>query len=139
MASKQTTAQSAEATLRVLRSRGRKPATLVGPNGQSVSLTQPVLDSFDQVLDIYAGGVSPVIVSNTGDLSTQDVAQLLGVSRPTVIRLTDNGRLPCTRTGTHRRYKTADVIAYRKQRVIEQQDALQDLVDNAEELGLYDT
>lgn len=46
-------------------------------------------------------------------LTTQEAADLLGVSRPTLIRLLDDGRIPYVRPNRHRRMRLADVVAHR--------------------------
>lgn len=72
------------------------------------------------------------------EITTGQAADLLGVSRPTVVKLTDDGRLPCVRVGTHRRLKTQDVLAFRGEATHGRREALAELVAISDELGLYD-
>jgi excisionase family DNA binding protein len=72
------------------------------------------------------------------ELTTQEAADLLGVSRPFVVKLVDRGELPARRVGTHRRLRRDDVLAHRGRMRTTQAAALADLSDQAQELGLYD-
>jgi excisionase family DNA binding protein len=72
------------------------------------------------------------------ELTTGQAADLLGVSRPTVVSLIDRGLLAATRVGTHRRVRTSDVLTYRQEARNERRAALDDLAQLSEELGLYD-
>ena len=83
-----------------------------------------------------AGGAA-VEVRTVGDaLSTQDAADLLGVSRPFLIGLLDRGEIPSWKVGTHRRVRRSDVLAYRRQMQQTTAEALQNLADQAQLLGL---
>lgn len=71
-------------------------------------------------------------------LTTGQAADLLGVSRPTVVSLIDAGKLPATLAGSHRRVQLSDVLAYRERHETTRRQALRDLTRVSEELGLYD-
>jgi excisionase family DNA binding protein len=62
--------------------------------------------------DLVAG--TPVhLVTDESELTTQDAADILGISRTYVVRLIDNGKLAAHRVGTHRRLRAGDVVAYK--------------------------
>jgi excisionase family DNA binding protein len=71
-------------------------------------------------------------------LTTGQAADLLGVSRPTVVSLINAGKLPATLVGTHRRLRLSDVLAHRERQAAARREALRDLTQVSEELGLYD-
>lgn len=71
-------------------------------------------------------------------LTTGQAADLLGVSRPTVVALIESGKLPATRTGTHRRLQLSDVLTHRERQAVTRREALRELTQVSEELGLYD-
>jgi len=63
---------------------------------------------------------------------------VLGVSRPTVVRLVESGKVPARKVGTHRRLTLGDVLAYREATARRRGKALDQMVREAEELKLYD-
>jgi excisionase family DNA binding protein len=82
-----------------------------------------------------ATGVPVHVVPADAELTTQQAADLLGLSRTYVVRLVDEGSLPGHRAGSHRRLRASDVLAYRKQRA-SKLAALAELTAADEELGL---
>ena len=70
------------------------------------------------------------------ELRTQEAADLLGVSRPHLVKLLDEGKLASWKVGTHRRVKRQELLAYRDRRDTARQQALQELTDLDQELGL---
>lgn len=70
------------------------------------------------------------------DLTTQQAATVLNVSRPFVAALADKGLLPVKMVGRNRRFRLADVLSYEKTMRKAQNAALQELADQAQELGL---
>ena len=70
------------------------------------------------------------------EISTQQAADLLGVSRPYLVKLVESGKLPHRKVGPRRRLHLEDVLAYRTQLEAVRRDALQALADDLQELGL---
>lgn len=65
-------------------------------------------------------------------------ADLLGVSRPTLIKLLEDGKIPFEQPGRHRRIRLDDLLAYRDRRRKERSRTLDELVQQTEASGLYD-
>ena len=65
--------------------------------------------------DLASGGVVHVLADDR-DVTTQEAADVLGLSRTFVVRLIDSGKLPAHLAGTHRRVRVADVVAYADER-----------------------
>ncbi|MFK7892678.1 MAG: helix-turn-helix domain-containing protein [Granulosicoccus sp.] len=87
--------------------------------------------------DVSMGrGVS--ILPIESELTTQQAAELLNISRPTMVRLLENNEIPFTRIGSHRRVRAQDLFEYRDRNRIEREQALDEMVRLSAEMGLYD-
>lgn len=79
-----------------------------------VELTEQLHTILKQVVVALSTGQSISILTRDREITTQQAAELLGLSRPTVVRLIDTGELPAHIPGTERRkLRLADVLAYR--------------------------
>jgi excisionase family DNA binding protein len=74
--------------------------------------------------------------SETNELRLGDAAELLNVSRPHLLKLLDEGEIPVHKVGTHRRVYRKDVLEYKARQREEAEAAMQNLADQAQELGL---
>lgn len=88
------------------------------------------------ILDEVAQGHAVQLVLLHAELRTQEAANLLGVSRPHLVKLLEKGAVPHWKVGTQRRVRLQDVRAYRDQRDAGRQQAMQELADLDQELGL---
>jgi excisionase family DNA binding protein len=101
-----------------------------------LKLPPNVLRLFADMLGTLAQGHAVAIMPKEMDVSTQEAAMFLNVSRPYLVRMLDEGKIPYHKVGTHRRIRFEDVVAYKEQRKKASHDALQALVDQAQELDL---
>lgn len=90
-----------------------------------------------QILELLAQGRGVQILPKEVELSTQQAADMLNVSRPYLIGLLESGKIPFRRVGRHRRIRFADLMDYRRRDDLERRAAADDLADLSEELGLY--
>lgn len=88
------------------------------------------------VLGTLAKGNAVAVVPADNELTTQEAADLLGVSRTYLVRLTDRGDLPCRWVGTHRRLRVEDVISYRRALQTKRHDAVREVTKESKRLGL---
>jgi excisionase family DNA binding protein len=72
------------------------------------------------------------------ELTVAEAAELLNVSRPFVIKLLESGAMPFRKVGTRRRVRLVDVLEYRDRQDAIANAALEEMVHQAEEHGLYD-
>jgi excisionase family DNA binding protein len=99
---------------------------LIGPDpGEQVEIPAAVYRVLHLVIDAMNQGLAVTVVPQSHTMTTQQAAELLGVSRPTLIRLLETNRIPYERVGSHRRVLLRDVLAYRDQRRAEQYRALE--------------
>jgi excisionase family DNA binding protein len=90
-----------------------------------------------QVITAMRAGRAITVAPLAQRLTTQEAADLLGISRPTMIKLLDDGKLPFEQPGRHRRIRLDDLLAYRDERRQERGKALDELVRQTDALGLY--
>jgi excisionase family DNA binding protein len=75
-------------------------------------------------------------VPGHSELTTQQAAEVLNVSRPFVIKLLESGQLPFRKVGTHRRIPAADLFAYKRQQTVDSEETMAELARHAQELAL---
>ena len=118
------------------RSEKRAVAKLIAPDGQELELPASMYEVLRRAAHQLAAGLAVSIVPIGTKLSTQQAADLLGVSRPHVVKLIDTGQIAHTKTGKHRRVTLDDVLAYRDRQAARRAAALDELADLSEGLPL---
>ena len=126
------------ALLRIVEAPRQQPAQLVGPNGEQTDLPEEVYEVLQQVIRVMAAGKAVTVAPHNLQLTTQEAADLLGVSRPTIVRILERGDIPFTQPNRHRRLLLSDVLDYQRRASADQQAALRTMVEISEDLGLYD-
>ena len=87
------------------------------PGGDSrVELPSPLASLLRQAVQVMSEGLAVTVRPQTRQLTTSQVADLLGVTRPTVVKLLESGAIPYMRVGTHRRVDLPDALRYRDSR-----------------------
>ena len=90
----------------------------------------------DHLLQDLAAGRAVQVITLEEEISTQQAAELLNVSRPYLVKLVESGALPHRKVGPRRRLHLEDVLTFRARLDAQRQAALQALADDLQELGL---
>jgi excisionase family DNA binding protein len=91
---------------------------------------------FVALLERLAAGDAVTLVPVAKELTTQQAAELLGVSRPHLIELLESNAIPFRRVGTHRRIRFRDLIEFKRRDDESRAQVADELAREAEELGI---
>lgn len=111
---------------------------IVKEDGQEQNVMIPAT-TFHLLVDILsqmAQGNAISIVPIHSELTTQEAADILNVSRPFLIKLIESREIPCRKVGRHRRIRFADLIEYKQKTDSQRTKALDELVVQAQELNM---
>lgn len=115
-----------------------KGTKLVSYDGYEVPLPPRVTEVLREALESYSEGLEVIVAPKESSLSTQVAAEMLGISRPTVVRLVESGVLPYSMRGKHRRISLIDILEYRDNMRVDRAKALDQMVRETEETGGYE-
>lgn len=135
-------AEEAKALLRFLESVPRPKAGPVvtvqseGGGARTVTLPRKAFELFLEILGHMANGNAVTIVPVHAELTTQEAADILNVSRPFLIGLLKSGRIPFRPVGAHRRIRFNDLMKYKERDDAERRAIADELAAEAQRLGL---
>jgi excisionase family DNA binding protein len=118
---------------------GTDPVTLRGELAGDDALVVPrdAAVMLAQILALLASGQGVQIIPDATELTTQQAADFLNVSRPYLIGLLEAGEIPFRMVGTHRRVRFEDLREYRRRDDLTRRKAADGLSELSQELGLY--
>ena len=111
---------------------------LVASNGEEIVIPESVYSLLGQVVRAMASGQVISIVPHNWELTTQQAADILKVSRPFFIKLLKEGAIPYIEVGKHRRVLFQDVMTYKEQRLVKRRQGMKELSQFLQEEGFYD-
>jgi excisionase family DNA binding protein len=120
------------------RAGSRRRARLIGPDGTEMEIPAELYGVLREVVETLSQGMAISIAPHNTMLTTQEAADLLGVSRPTLVRLLTDGEIPYTMRGRHRRVMLRDVLDYQEHTRRERSRALDAMAADAEDGGIYE-
>lgn len=128
--------EQADAAARAL-AKGRVVVMPSGRRAAPVEVPESVGRVLTEVLDHARRGERVRVIVDDEEITTQQAADLLNVSRPYLVGLVDRGEMPSRKVGSRRRLKLADVLLYREVDQARRLDAVNALAAEAQELGIY--
>ncbi|MBD2410852.1 DNA-binding protein [Nostoc calcicola FACHB-389] len=135
--SPQLEAESIKELERILSVKGFQ-AKLVGANGEQIIIPDSIYQVLLQVVQAMASGKAISIIPQEQELTTQQAAEFLNVSRPYLIKLLEQGEIPHIKVGSHRRVRFDDLMKYKQQRDTERSKFLDQLIAESQEMGFYE-
>ena len=117
-----------------------EPAMLLGPDGQQVGLPEQVYEALVKAVEAMMSHKAVAIVPIDQKLTTQDAADFLGVSRPTLIKQLEKGAIPYEKlhNSRHRRIRLSDLLDYQSSEKAKRSQIFKQMTEQAESCGLYD-
>lgn len=113
-------------------------AKLVGANGDAITIPESVYQVLRQVVHAMALGQAISIAPQEQEMTTQQAAEILNVSRPYLIKLLEQEAIPYIKVGSHRRVRYEDLIIYKQQRDAKRSNCLDELIQESQDMGLYE-
>lgn len=113
-------------------------AKLVGANGEEIYIPESVYQLLRQVVQAMESGQAIHIVPQDREMTTQQAADFLNVSRPFLIKLLEKQEIPYIKVGTHRRIRFQDLITYKQQRDSKRREGLKEITQFLQNEGFYD-
>lgn len=129
-------ARLAEESGRVLAAHVQDELRVQLENGQSLMLPQSVTRLLSHVLTEMAEGNAVTLIPIHAEMTTQEAANFLNVSRPHLISLMEKGDIPFHKVGTHRRVSFRAIQDYKERLRAERSGALDELARLSQEMGM---
>jgi excisionase family DNA binding protein len=107
------------------------------PIGSEIEIPEELYGVLRDVVDALSQGLAISIAPHNTMLTTQEAADLLNISRPTLVRLLTDGEIPYTTRGRHRRVLLRDILIYQERTRAERRQALDQVAVDGENDGLY--
>ncbi|NMG22234.1 helix-turn-helix domain-containing protein [Brasilonema bromeliae] len=130
-------AQSIKQVEDILNSQGSQ-VKLIGTNGEQIDIPESLYQVLRHVVHAMASGQAVSLVPHSYEMTTQQAAEFLNVSRPYVVKLLEQGEIPYIKVGSHRRVCFEDLVRYKEQRDKKRSQLLKQLIEMSEEAGLYE-
>jgi excisionase family DNA binding protein len=136
----QSAMQSYNALAEMLKSlKSENPEIEIEETSEKIRIPLRILKLLAKILKATSQGKPVSIMPVATEMTTQSAAEFLGCSRPHLVKLLEEGKIPYTKIGKHRRVLFEELVAYKKKMKAEQEKRLSNMMRSDEELGLYDS
>jgi len=115
------------------------PEIEIEETSEKIRIPLKMLKLLAKILEVTSQGKPFSIVPLATEMTTQAAAEYLGCSRPHIVKLLEESKIPYTKVGRHRRIKFEDIRNYKKRMKDNQKELLIQMMRSDEELGLYDS
>ncbi|UBZ08961.1 helix-turn-helix domain-containing protein [Leeuwenhoekiella palythoae] len=116
----------------------KSPEIEIEKTRKKIKVPLKALKLLAKILKVMGDG-KPISVSIAAEMTTQAAAEFLGCSRPHFVKLLNEGKIPFTKIGKHRRVKFEDVANFKDKMKKEQEALIIQMMKSDEESGLYDS
>lgn len=119
--------------------RSVNPEIEIEETKERIKIPLRALILLSDILQAMSKGKPVSLVPYATEVTTQKAAEILGCSRPHLVKILEEGKMEYTKVGKHRRIKFEDVIRYRNSMKEFQKQRIIDMMKLDEDLGLYDS
>lgn len=116
-----------------------QPEIEIEEANEKIKIPLSALKLLGEILKAMGQGKLISLVPIAAEVTTQAAAEILGCSRPHLVKLLEEGKIAFTKVGKHRRIKFDDIMRYKKQMKEQQKQNIIDMMNLDEETGLYDS
>jgi len=116
-----------------------QPEIEIEETSEKIKIPLSALRLLGDILKAMGQGKLISLVPISTEVTTQAAAEILGCSRPHLVKLLEEGKIPFVKVGKHRRIKFDDIMKHRKQMKEQQKQNIIDIMNSDEETGLYDS
>ena len=115
------------------------PEIEINETQERIKIPLSALKLLGEILEAMSKGKPFSLVPIATEVTTQKAAEIIGCSRPHLVKLLEKGEIDFTKVGKHRRVKFEDVVKYKKKIKEIQKKHIIEIMKSDEEIGLYDS
>jgi len=126
-------------SIKTLKFSKKKESTIkieIAESGEIIIIPTKAFKILRAVLKNMAEGNSIAIIPSNSELTTQEAANILNISRPHLVKLLESGKIPFTKVGSHRRIELKDIVAFENKLSKQRRSKLNKLAEQAQKLKL---